>query len=843
MAEGSQQGGPEQAQGGLCPGMIGPENNIQGPEGPGQEPDIPNPHPGQADDNARQISPPEPRNPETRNSNSGQQPDVRNPRPGLHPEPGSSNTGQPPAMRNLNSGQVPQPQNPDPNQHQERRNPSHSGHPPENRNSQAGYAEHNQDVQRLRQLLQETILEMRYSPDATYQIPNLDYSPDAPVQNRGSDTRPRDPRDSLDQDLRMYGLGTANRVTSRFPSEQGLWRDVGRSAIRGQDTTTRSQRQSVHYPDVDFTTPYRPRGNVLTSTEQLPANETLFPADRTFTLNRSAYQSTFKPTTVSISEADRRSLKDFRTAVHEQRLYFDGTGNVRHWLTRVETAAGWAGLSTCDAIIHALPHLFRERAALWYQSIAGTVSRWENLAELLLQQYEATNYDQLQLARFLTQTMCATDDALSYFFAMKKLADSLNGAVVEPWQVIARGLNLDFQRYIDDAQVSSFADLELKIKSAQQRLLKAKAFRTSATSIVEDTLGPEKMPKKPAIAAVADLLEPPPSSDEAALDAIRLLDPQSISCWNCGATGHISSNCSKPRQMYCRWCRTNTHTTKMCDAKRPEATTPTTEDASLRELLRRVLAKLDAGQTDSVEANQAPKPVPKVAPMAPTPAPRGVGAIGDTSEQRPYLLAKIGNITAAAMLDTGANITVCNSHLFDQIQAAGFALCDTERKICTLANGEARELRGFVWTTIAVGSKIARVGVHLLEGLRCPLLLGIDAQSALGLYYVPTEKALYLSANNPSDPPEKIPAFSYLSEASPRLSNISSVEIFTVPEPPEASAKSPEFVFDHPDLTPHQHTQLQDILQEAFQNFQRTKGLPMKGEPIKLIFDPNTTPI
>lgn len=221
-----------------------------------------------------------------------------------------------------------------------------------------------------------------------------------------------------------------------------------------------------------------------------------------------------------------------------------------------------------------------------------------------------------------------------------------------------------------------------------------------------------------------------------------------------------------------------------------------------------------------------------------------MNVLGDQQqEQRPFLLARVADLSVAALLDTGSSITACNSRLFDQIQSAGFSLIDCDPKICFMANGEAAEMRGMTYVPIQVGSRSARIAVYLLQGLSCPLLLGIDFQKAVGLHYLPCNNELYLQSRSKGEAVEKIPLFPYISEVVPRVSAIEADHITPVPEMTEPEKERINLNFDHPDMTAEHRQQLTEILQEEFSASQRNKGLPMIGPPVELIYDKDQKPL
>lgn len=297
--------------------------------------------------------------------------------------------------------------------------------------------------------------------------------------------------------------------------------------------------------------------------------------------------------------------------------------------------------------------------------------------------------------------------------------------------------------------------------------------------------------------------------------------------------------------MFCKICQKDTHFTNMCDAKNRPSPTAYGRPAGIQQQ-QQAQPDLAAAIKMLVDAltNLQPKPEPQVKQETKPKDSTRINVLGDEQrEQRPFLSARVADLSVAALLDTGSSITACNSRLFDQIQNAGFSLIDCDPKICFMANGEAAEIRGMTYVPIQVGSRSNRTAVYLLQGLSCPLLLGIDFQKAVGLHYLPCNNELFLQSRSKGEPVEKIPLFPYISEVVPRVSAIEAEHITPIPEENEPEKEMINFNFDHPEMTTEHSQQLKEILTEEFTASQLNKGLPMVGPPVKLVYDQDTKPL
>lgn len=547
------------------------------------------------------------------------------------------------------------------------------------------------------------------------------------------------------------------------------------------------------------------------------------------------HNSTFRPMPYSVmSEAERRIVKDLRTSLKEDGIYFFGQPNerVHRWLRQVEDRASAAGLQAADSILNVVHPLLREKAELWFGAVKHDIHTWSQFTDLITQEFDLPSYRQRDLARFLTQRMAIGEDGPSYYCAMRKLADSLQEPVPNPWCVIARGMSPAYLRHIDPEGITSYEDLHSKIKSIHAHIQATETFRPSEDSIVEEMMSCR----------------------------LHNINSISITCYNCRGLGHYARDCPKPRGLYCSNCKSATHDTSMCDkalldsfiatqrethSEPPIPPEVQREITALRQEIKEYRQRISLLEANGAElkARLAQQQISSPQLIA-TPSTSTAG-VHHITTIRPYLPVTISKQIFSALYDSGSDITLCDAKMFDFIQSCGYSLIPVSNQVVKMADGRSSEIRGSSLVPISIGSRTAKLRLHLLKGLSVPILLGTDAIQLFGLEYSPAENAVFVTQEDKSVPKEKVHLHNFLSNGNPGTCMVT-LEPMELPDPIPANNKvidHESLISDHPDLQLEQRQALQEFLTSEIEEFNKFRGKPMIAPPIKLDYDRSAKPI
>ena len=154
-------------------------------------------------------------------------------------------------------------------------------------------------------------------------------------------------------------------------------------------------------------------------------------------------------------------------------LKFDGRSNPRSFLEAVREHASAYGFDDSKLFRSAFC-LFSEQGLLWYRGVKDQVSSWQELSDLLLEEFDPVDYDYRLLGEIRSRTQGADEPTHIYFAVMCCMFARLKAPLSESnkLEILMHNVRPCFSEHLALHDVQSIAELKekcRKLESARQR--------------------------------------------------------------------------------------------------------------------------------------------------------------------------------------------------------------------------------------------------------------------------------------------------------------------------------------------------------------------------------------
>ncbi|XP_046674651.1 uncharacterized protein LOC124363447 [Homalodisca vitripennis] len=234
--------------------------------------------------------------------------------------------------------------------------------------------------------------------------------------------------------------------------------------------------------------------------------------------------------------------------VYKWGVQFDNSPgqSIGAFLERVEELRRARGV-TPQELFNSAVDLFSGSALIWYRSTQSRISSWEELCKERRIVFQAPDYD-FQLQQEIFTRVQGDNESIDLFIAaMEGLYGRLASSVPEPTRLklIMHNLHPQLQDRLALFDIKSLEDLRcLGRKAEAGRLRSLRRPPPHQNVALEPDLAyfePHRKRSLPLVkVASAQFRNSSPTS--------------SVSCWNCGESGHRFSNCRKERKRFCFGC-------------------------------------------------------------------------------------------------------------------------------------------------------------------------------------------------------------------------------------------------------------------------------------------------
>jgi len=229
-------------------------------------------------------------------------------------------------------------------------------------------------------------------------------------------------------------------------------------------------------------------------------------------------------------------------------IKFDNSGpSIASFLERVEELRRARGI-THQELYESAVDLFSGPALVWYRAAANRIRSWHQLTRELREVFQPADYD-LRLHQEIFNRIQGDNEPLDlYIAAMEGLYNRLATSVPETTRLaqIYSNLHPQLQDRLALCSIESLEQLRSMGRRAEAGRLSMNRQRPSTRD--DATLEPDL--------AYYDSMRSKrcPSGRVAEIQTNPFLQHQTLTCWNCGETGHRFRFCRKPKKRFCFGC-------------------------------------------------------------------------------------------------------------------------------------------------------------------------------------------------------------------------------------------------------------------------------------------------
>ena len=273
------------------------------------------------------------------------------------------------------------------------------------------------------------------------------------------------------------------------------------------------------------------------------------------------------PTTVCAA-AGCHSVGNKSNRVEKWGLKFTGDKHlsVSTFLERVSELRIARGISERELFDSAID-LFSGRALNWFRANRHRFVDWKGLSSLLCKHFEPPDYRSRLFREILDRTQDRSESIVDYLSSMSALFRRYGG------------ISEDVQLDIVTRNLSPFYTTQLPIVNSMEELeeecLKLEAKKYRAESYVPPARKRHGFVEPDFAFIAAD--EPSvhlsndsiPDVSEVAQAGSKVLTSRTVTCWNCGKTGHLNRQCPNPKNTHCYRCGAPGVTTRSCQKCSP----------------------------------------------------------------------------------------------------------------------------------------------------------------------------------------------------------------------------------------------------------------------------------
>jgi hypothetical protein len=224
---------------------------------------------------------------------------------------------------------------------------------------------------------------------------------------------------------------------------------------------------------------------------------------------------------------------------------FNGRGNPHSFLERVEELASAYGMSTSKLFSSAVC-LFVDEGLTWYRGIKSQVTTWEELHDLLINEFQAVDYEYRLLGEIRSRTQGKEEPVHIYFSVMSCLFSRLKKKLSEEekLEILMHNIRPNFMQQLSLVNISSVNELKAVLRRFEDAKQMADLFHEPSRLI----LNPEFSYKNPPLRSVFSVTP---------ADTKRF-------CERCKSDGHSLNNCKADKRIKCFECGLIGYTKRSC---------------------------------------------------------------------------------------------------------------------------------------------------------------------------------------------------------------------------------------------------------------------------------------
>lgn len=279
-------------------------------------------------------------------------------------------------------------------------------------------------------------------------------------------------------------------------------------------------------------------------------------------------------------------------------IHFDGRNDPASFLERLEEICLSQNINM-DLILPYLPDILRGDAALWYRNNRHAWQTWTDFRTAFRIFYFPVNYE-IDLEVAISRRLQKPDEPSSQYITDLQTLIRRHGHISpeQELQWLYRNLLPEFRQQIrrnEFHDVMSFSravrDFELlnkeildsrRVRNRQLSPVNPPALRPSVTPPVRYPVQPPRnRPPGPSAQPEQISRHPPPGGSQGQRSPTTAPMPrqaprgntsytQSMTCWRCGRTGHVRTECRYPAKLFCSRCGREGILSRDCSCRRPE---------------------------------------------------------------------------------------------------------------------------------------------------------------------------------------------------------------------------------------------------------------------------------
>lgn len=243
--------------------------------------------------------------------------------------------------------------------------------------------------------------------------------------------------------------------------------------------------------------------------------------------------------------------------VSRWKIQFDGQSSVTNFLERIEELRVSRGVSKEQLLTNA-PELFTKEALIWFRT--QHFSSWDDLTERLKETFLPYDYEFDLMEEIRKRTQGSKERVITYVAAMENLFYKLGPNIPPEWtrvKLIRRNLLPYLQTQLALSSIETIPELVRHCRAVEETIVRTQKYvppPTNYRQLLEPELAYHKPPQAvtygPQVSATHMDNTTKPIETTISQDTGEI----SVSCWNCGKTGHRFRKCTERKRIFCFRC-------------------------------------------------------------------------------------------------------------------------------------------------------------------------------------------------------------------------------------------------------------------------------------------------
>jgi hypothetical protein len=251
-----------------------------------------------------------------------------------------------------------------------------------------------------------------------------------------------------------------------------------------------------------------------------------------------------------------RSPEPKLVPIHTWGVSFNGEENgmtVNQFLERVEELSVARNATNRD-LFNAAIDLFSGKALIWYRSVRSRLSDWDEVVQLLKQEFLPPDFDELLWDEIKGRLQGKSESITIYVAVMETLFARLSRPPAEITKVktIRRNLLPCYLNQLSITEVVTVPELIKLCKKVEELSALRQKHRAAPKSscVLEPELAYVRA-SEPAEASPRAIVVKEPSGNSARRSEPASSSSRSFKCWNCQQPNHSFMNCRLKRKQFC----------------------------------------------------------------------------------------------------------------------------------------------------------------------------------------------------------------------------------------------------------------------------------------------------